>query len=71
MIVADEPTGNIDPERSFEMVKLLSEINRRGTTVLMVTHERSLVERFDRRVIQIDDGSVISDTGVKESHEDE
>lgn len=71
MIVADEPTGNIDPERSFEMVKLLSEINRRGTTVLMVTHERNLVERFDRRVIQIDDGSVISDTGVKESHEDE
>ena len=71
MIVADEPTGNIDPERSFEMVKLLSEINRRGTTVLMVTHEMSLVERFDRRVIQIDEGSVISDTGVKEPHEDE
>ena len=71
MLVADEPPGTIDPERSFEMVKLLSEINRRGTTVLMVTHEMSLVERFDRRVIQIDEGSVISDTGVKEPHEDE
>lgn len=61
LIIADEPTGNIDPELSFEIVQLLSEINRLGTTVLMVTHERDLVSRFNRRVIEIDDGRVVSD----------
>ena len=50
MIIADEPTGNIDPALSFEIVDLLSEINRRGTTVLMVTHEHSLVKHFHRDV---------------------
>lgn len=62
MIIADEPTGNIDPELSYEIVELLSEINRRGTTVLMVTHEHTLVHEFHHRVITIRDGSVISDT---------
>lgn len=62
MIVADEPTGNIDPELSYEIVELLNEINRRGTTVLMVTHEHDLVKRFNRRVIEIRDGCVISDS---------
>ena len=52
MIIADEPTGNIDPALSFEIVDLLSEINRRGTTVLMVTHEHSLVKHFHKRIIQ-------------------
>ncbi len=61
LIIADEPTGNIDPELSFEIVQLLSEINRLGTTVLMVTHERGLVSRFHRRVIEISDGRVVSD----------
>ncbi|MBQ8751742.1 MAG: cell division ATP-binding protein FtsE [Clostridia bacterium] len=61
LIIADEPTGNIDPELSFEIVQLLSEINRLGTTVLMVTHERDLVSRFNRRVIEIDEGRVIAD----------
>ena len=61
LIIADEPTGNIDPELSYEIVQLLSEINRLGTTVLMVTHERSLVSRFNRRVIEIDDGRVVAD----------
>ncbi len=61
MIVADEPTGNIDPELSFEIVELLTEINRRGTTVLMVTHEHELVRRFHQRVIEIRDGRVVSD----------
>ena len=60
-IIADEPTGNLDPARSFELMTLLQEINNLGTTVLVVTHEQELVERFDRRVIAINDGLVISD----------
>ena len=62
MIIADEPTGNIDPELSYEIVELLNEINRRGTTVIMVTHEHDLVRMFNRRVIEIRDGCVISDS---------
>ena len=62
MIVADEPTGNIDPEMSYEIVELLTEINRRGTTVLMVTHEHDLVQKFPHRTIEIRDGVVVSDT---------
>ena len=62
LIIADEPTGNVDPEMSLEIVELLSEINRRGTTILMVTHERDLVKQFQRRVIEIRNGSVISDS---------
>ncbi|MBQ0097803.1 MAG: cell division ATP-binding protein FtsE [Oscillospiraceae bacterium] len=64
LIIADEPTGNVDPEMSFEIMQLLSEINKRGTTVLVVTHEHNLVENFSKRCIKIDDGRVISDTGV-------
>ena len=60
-IIADEPTGNLDPARSFELMALLQEINNLGTTMLVVTHEKELVERFDKRVIAIDDGMVISD----------
>ena len=60
-IIADEPTGNLDPARSFELMSLLEEINNLGTTVLVVTHEKDLVERFDKRVIAIDEGVVISD----------
>ena len=61
MIIADEPTGNLDPARSYEIMLLLEEINNLGTTVLVVTHERELVERFTKRVIAIDEGKVISD----------
>ena len=61
MIIADEPTGNLDPERSLEIMSLLQEINNLGTTMLVVTHERDLVDRFPKRVIAIDDGRVISD----------
>lgn len=62
MIIADEPTGNVDPEMSHEIVTLLSEINALGTTVLMVTHEHTLVDEFHHRVITIKDGEVVSDT---------
>ena len=60
-IIADEPTGNLDPARSLEIMSLLQEINNLGTTVLVVTHEMNLVEQFAKRVISIDDGLVISD----------
>ncbi len=60
-IIADEPTGNLDPARSLEIMTLLQEINNLGTTVLVVTHEMDLVQRFAKRVICIDDGLIISD----------
>ncbi len=62
LIIADEPTGNIHPEMSYEIIELLNEINKRGTTVLVVTHEHELVKSFGNRVITIDDGRVISDS---------
>ena len=62
LIIADEPTGHIDPELSFQIVDLLNEINRCGTTVVMVTHEHDLVQEFDRRVITIEAGMVVADT---------
>ncbi len=62
MIIADEPTGNVDPEMSYEIMELLNAVNRLGTTVIVVTHAHDLVERFDRRVIHISDGTVVSDT---------
>jgi len=61
LIIADEPTGNIDPQLSYEIVDLLSEINKVGVTVVMVTHEHGLVSRFNRRVITINDGVIVSD----------
>ena len=61
IIIADEPTGNIDPELSFQIVDLLTEINQCGTTILMVTHAYELVNRFDRRVIQLEKGRIIAD----------
>lgn len=66
IIIADEPTGNIDPEMSYEIVKLLTEINKRGTTILMVTHEHDLVKQFGKRVIEINNGTITSDTGNPE-----
>ena len=60
-IIADEPTGNLDPARSFEIMSLLQEINNLGTTVLVVTHAQNLVDLFGKRVIAIDEGVVVSD----------
>ena len=64
MIIADEPTGNIDPALSYEIVDLRSAINERGTTVLMVTHEHSLVKHFHKRIIQIHSGEIVADTAA-------
>ena len=61
MLIADEPTGNIDPELSFEIMKKLKEINDRGTTVIIVTHEHDLVKQFGGRVIWIENGEILHD----------
>ena len=61
VIIADEPTGNLDPARSLEIMMLLEQINALGTTVLVVTHERELVNRFTKRVVAINEGRIISD----------
>ena len=60
-IIADEPTGNLDPARSLEIMTLLQEINNLGTTMLVVTHEQHLVNQFGNRVITIDEGLISSD----------
>ena len=61
IIIADEPTGNIDPELSYEIVELLEGINQCGTTILMVTHEHEMVRRFGGRIVTIDHGTVSKD----------
>jgi len=61
LIIADEPTGNLDPARSLELMTLFEKINELGTTVLIVTHEKGLVDEFEKRVVVIDKGEVISD----------
>ena len=60
-IIADEPTGNLDPQMSYEIMSLLQEINNLGTTMLVVTHAKDLVERFNKRTIVINDGLIVSD----------
>ena len=61
LIIADEPTGNVDPNMSYEIVSMLTEINKKGTTVLMVTHDHNLVRDFGHRVIMLDRGKVVAD----------
>ena len=62
ILIADEPTGNLDPETAWEIMMLLEEINRRGTTVVMVTHAKDIVDRMGKRVITIEKGKIISDS---------
>ena len=61
LIIADEPTGNVDPNMSYEIVSLLTEINKRGTTIIMVTHDHNLVRDFQHRVIMLDGGRIVAD----------
>ena len=60
-VIADEPTGNLDIETSKEIMKILSEINKRGTTVIMATHDREIVNHFHRRVVELKNGIIIRD----------
>ena len=61
ILIADEPTGNLDPKHAWDVVKVLEKINRFGTTVLLTTHNQDIVNRLKRRVITIKDGKVVSD----------
>ena len=61
-IIADEPTGNLDPSRSLELMDLLVKINELGTTMVVVTHEKDLVDHFGKRVVTIDSGRVVNDS---------
>ena len=61
LLIADEPTGNLDPETSWEIMKLLSEVNHRGTTVIVATHEKTIVDEMKKRVVAISKGSIVRD----------
>ncbi len=61
MIIADEPTGNLDPDTAWEIMNLLNDINLRGTTVVMATHAKNIVDTMKKRVIHIDRGNIVSD----------
>ncbi len=61
LLLADEPTGNLDPDRTLEVMDLLNGANARGTTVVVATHDRTLLERYKRRVIALDRGRLVSD----------
>lgn len=65
LVIADEPTGNIDPELSIEIMELLKAINSVGTTVVVVTHEHELAHRYAKRIIEINGGKVVNDTAAK------
>lgn len=64
LIIADEPTGNVDPNLSYEIVSKLTEINKQGTTVLMVTHDHNLVRDFQHRVIMLEEGKIVADNAA-------
>jgi len=71
VLIADEPTGNLDPDTSWEIMRLLDIINQRGTTILMVTHAKDIVDRMNKRVVAIEKGRVIRDeTGAYNRHRD-
>ena len=61
MLIADEPTGNLDPETAWDIMTLLNDINARGTTVVVATHAKDIVDRMKKRVIQIEEGNIIRD----------
>ena len=70
LIIADEPTGNIDPELSYEIVELLKGINDQGTTILMVTHEHDLVRHFGGRIINITEGEIVFDEVISGANDE-
>jgi len=72
ILIADEPTGNLDPKHSWDIVRLLEKINKHGTTVIMTTHNQEILSKLNRRVIKLDHGRVVSDgVGLKIDETDE
>ena len=61
LMLADEPTGNLDPDTAWDIMRLLNEINLRGTTLVVATHAKDIVDRMNKRVIRIEHGNIISD----------
>ena len=61
ILIADEPTGNLDPKHAWDVIKILEKVNRFGTTVLLTTHNQEIVNRLKRRVVTIKDGKIVSD----------
>ena len=61
VLIADEPTGNLDPENAWEIMKILDEINKRGTTVVVATHAKDIVDMMQKRVVELDKGHVLRD----------
>lgn len=61
ILIADEPTGNLDPETSWDIMKILKQINRRGTTVVMATHDKEIVDIMQQRVVALENGRVVRD----------
>ena len=61
LLIADEPTGNLDPQTSMEIMEILEQVNNRGTTVLLATHDKEMVNHFKKRVITLENGKVIRD----------
>jgi len=61
VLIADEPTGNLDPDTAWEIMRLLDMINQRGTTILMVTHAKDIVDKMKKRVVAIDKGKIVRD----------
>ena len=71
LLLADEPTGNLDPVTSIGIMQLLYRINRTGTTVLVVTHDREMVDKMRRRVIALEEGRLVRDEAAGRLHDDE
>ncbi len=69
VILADEPTGNLDPETSWEIIQLLEQVNSRGTTVIVASHDQHIVDRLRKRVIRLEDGGIVSDEAKGRYHE--
>jgi cell division transport system ATP-binding protein len=70
LLLADEPTGNLDPETSIGIMQLLYRINRTGTTVLVVTHDREMVDKMRRRVIALEEGRLVRDQAGATYHDE-
>lgn len=68
LLLADEPTGNLDPEHSWEIMDLLRKLNQRGTTVLVASHDMMVIHRIGKRIVTLDEGKVISDTAQEGNH---